>query len=449
LVFSWQWALVVSAFVRFVAFGYIGGRLAEAVTGISLPLAALLVEGIAAALVVINTALPASWDEGHLLYPAIFPLATLYVAATHSGSFAVALVVVGIIAWSMHAPWQRTRATSVFVLTLLVLSSDRELWLEFVFPMLSIGGLATIYGALRGELQRFANVIALCTIVFAGALAAQFVVQPLFNHAPDLPTPTLAQLIGNVPFFLERGLAFGEANPNVIDIGLVLGTLFVLFPVLLARRPGPREQTERAWFVWLFSLFAIGGGVAFTIALYVDFDSYRYVEPALFTSIPIAVAVLLRARWPTIALRTTVAVASLCLVLETLRAGTLVPGTVTWRPDLAFCVDALQTQYGLHAGLAEYWTARPLTLAANERLQVDQIHTDGSLQYYTNDISWYSHGFADPARPPPYRFIILRDLDQGAITKRYGSPGHIALCSDTQVWIYDDPQRLSKVLTGS
>jgi hypothetical protein len=446
---SWRWALVLSTLVRFVAFGYIGGRLASAATGISLPLAALYVEGLAAALIVLNTALPATWNEGYLLYPALFPIATLYVAATHSGAFAAALVVAGIIAWSMHAPWQRARAAPVFVLTLLVLSSDRELWLEFVFPLLLVAVVAAIYGALRNDLRRYTNLIALCMVVFAAALVAQFVVQPLFNHAPDLPTPTLAQLVGNVPLFLSRGTGFGEANPNLIDGLLVLGTLFVLFPILLVWRPGEREQTERAWLVWLFSLFAICGGLAFTIALYVDFDSYRYVEPVLFLLVPIAVAVLVRARSARIALRAVAVAASLVLVVQTVHAGTLVPGTVTWQPDLAGCVGALQAQYGLEAGLADYWTARPLTLAADERLQVDQIHTDGSPQYYTNDLTWYTHSFADPGRPPRYRFIVLRDLDSTAITKRYGRPDHIAPCSETQVWIYDDPQRLRKVLTGS
>jgi hypothetical protein len=448
-VFGWRWALVVSAFVRFVAFGYIGGRLAGAVTAVSLPLAALYVEGLAAALIVLNTALPAAWDEGHLLYPALFPIATLYVGATHSGAFAAALVVVGVIAWSLHAPWRRWRAAIVFVVSLLVLSSDRELWLEFVLPLLLIAVIAAIGGALRGELRRYANLIALCAIVLAGALAAQFVVQPLFNHAPDLPTPTFAQLFGNLTFFWNRSADFGEANPNLIDGVIVLGTLFCCFPVLLARRPGPPQLDERAWFVWLFGAFAIAGGLAFTIALYVDFDSYRYVEPALFMLVPIAVVVLMRARSARIALHATIVAATLGLALEAGQARTLVPGTVTWKPDLAGCVGALQTQYGLHAGLAGYWTARPLTLASDERLQVDQIHVDGTLQYYTNDLTWYNQSFADPAQPPRYRFIILRDLDPVSIAKRFGGAAHVALCSGTQVWIYDDPQHLHKVLTGS
>ena len=247
----------------------------------------LYVEGIFGGLILLGTAIPTTWNEGHLLYPALFPIATLLIACTHSGAFCVALGIVGLLLWSLREPWRWRRAIVTYALTALIVVSDREVWLEFVIPVVAVAVAAVAFGFVRRDVRRFATFGGLGGAVFAGACTGGALL-PLFNHAPDLPTPALADLIAQLPRFWNDALVFGRDNPNLIDGVLWLGLLALAFPVLLVRRPGPAAQNERAAAFLLYGAVAFAGAFAFCAALYQDFDSYRYIEPVLFLLVPTA-----------------------------------------------------------------------------------------------------------------------------------------------------------------
>ena len=443
---SWRWALVLSAFARLLAFAYAGGWLVRAIVPLALPLAALWVEALCGALMLASIALPATWQEGHLLYPALFPIATLFIADTHSGGLIAALGVVAAIVWSFRQEPRWWRTAIVFLISALAVVSDREVWLEFVLPVAFVA-TGMLAGALRrGNAQRYAHPLALSGSVVAGAIVASFVLQPLFNHAADLPTPTIATLLTKIPDAAGQTLVFAQANPNLVTGTAVLGAVFLACPFVLMRTRSAADDDAGAWWLWSFCALSLAGGLTFTTALFTDFDSYRYAEPALFGMIPIAVIVAYRiGRTPRLfpALATLVAVVA---VAQIGRAGTLVPGIVSWQPDLAACVAELGARFDLHAGLAGFWTARPLTIASDETLQIDQVGADGSPKYYTNDVAWYTKSLADPTRPPQYRFVIMRELDERSVTHTFGRPDRIGVCSDTQIWIYTDPNRIGRVV---
>ncbi len=372
----------------------------------------------------------------------------MFLADTHAGTYLLALLIAGLLAWSRHRPFSPVRAFAVFVLSALAVASDRELWVAFVVPIVLVCAAALAFALLRREPARFAGVAALGAFVAAGAWTAHVCVQPHLSHAPDLPTPGIAQVVAHLPRFWNDALGFTLANPNLTGGVAVLALAFLAFPFALARRPESPERA-RGWFVWAFGALSIGASLTFTVALYVDFDSYRYFEPALFMLVPIAVALLARSVRVRAALPALAVAALLGSCVQIARAGTLVPGTLSWRPDLAECLGRLRTQYGLQAGLAGFWTARPLTVGFDHALQVDQISADGSARFYNNDPRWYDESLADPALPPAYRFIVLRELDGTQLAARFGPPEHVAACVDTQVWIYDDPRHLHDVLAAA
>jgi hypothetical protein len=436
---SWRWAVFASTLIRMIGYAYAGGWFARTMSGLPLAAAALYVEGLMTALLLFTTLGP-SWNEGRLLYPALFPLATLYLPVTHSGGFAVALGIVALVAWSLHGRLAAWRAALIGTLTFCIVLSDRELLLEFVVPIV----IVTVgYGLLSAGAVR-QNAFGVAAIVVTGTLLGMFA-QSFFNHAPDLAIPSLAQFLDRLPHFTRGALEFGQDHPNQIDGLILLAALFCALPLVLRRDP-PSDARDRSWLLWSFSVLSLSGAYAFGIALYIDADTYRYIEPALFLLLPASVAVLARTLRGRVTLQTLAAAATVIVCVQIGRAGTIVPASVTWQPPLGPCVAGASAKYGLHAGLAEFWTSRPLTLASESTLQVDQVALDGSRQYYTNDINWYAKSFRDPAQPPDYRFIVMRDLSPSAVSARYGPPNHIEPCGDTQLWIYDDPGALQRGL---
>jgi hypothetical protein len=296
------------------------------------------------------------------------------------------------------------------------------------------------------NIKRCATAITASVVVAVGGVTASWLTAHAVNHSPDLPVPGVAQFLWNFPIFRADLVAFAQSNPNQIVALVCLWLIFAAFPLFSIRLPIAQPYADRASYLWYYTAVAILAALAFTIALYQDRDAYRYIEPVLFLLVPFAVVFFgripaLRGVLPVLA-----AIAFVMAGARIVHAGTILPGSITWKPDLADCMRLLQRKYNLYAGLADYWTARPLTLNSDEALQVDEIAPDGSLRYTTNDKYWYIRSMHDGVRPPQYRFIVMRGLDAFAIARRYGHPNRIATCNNTAIWIYDDPGRLYYIL---
>jgi len=157
---------------------------------------------------------------------------------------------------------------------------------------------------------------------------------------------------------------------------LIPAAFFCIYPFrLVAREKEDTENTPRSVFIWLYmSLAAAVSGVAMILLCAVEVEgiaSYRYDELLFFMGVPFITATALRSKLFSLGLRYLLPGAAMLFACVHIGASaTLLPGSVTWRPKYADCLDALRTRLGLQAGVASYWNARPLTLASNWKMQV-------------------------------------------------------------------------------
>ena len=97
------------------------------------------------------------------------------------------------------------------------------------------------------------------------------------------------------------------------------------------------------------------------------------------------------------------------------------------------------------AGLAEYWGARPLTLFSDRRLQVEPLSwLEAKPFWWIGNRTWFERDFAEPDKAPLYSFIVMRRLDPAMVEARYGAPDHVQPCGDSEIWLYDRPEELSR-----
>jgi len=452
---SWRWAVFVAAVVRFLALGLLGGWIVAMLSEIELPDAMLVVEGVLAASFLAG-GLAFTLPGGRLLY------GDLLIAGNHGGGFIIALTLTAL--WlrgaqvNRHVGW----ALLTYAVATMAILSDRLLWMDFVFPV----GIVSIAIAMRTRVcERRSAALGYASLVVAAGISGLVLGLPFKDHQAALPPlPAFTDLLPRAHLLWYQFLGFARSSPLALAGELAALLLFAVFPALLALDPQNRARDERGRIFWWYGWLAIAACGVTMVVLYLGPETYRYLDVASFVLVPVATAIFARRVAGRLALRILTAVIAIVAASELLGAGTMLPGSVTARPYLAECLDVLRERFDLHAGLAEYWTARPLMMDADGMLQVDQIAADGRPFYSTNDRSWYRHSFADPSVPPPYRFVIIRAVDPAAILSRYGKPNQIRMCIGdeprlprpgdvfgvgsrlTPIWIYDDPVR---VLPGS
>jgi hypothetical protein len=290
--------------------------------------------------------------------------------------------------------------------------------------------LALVAGRLVGAVTRSAAT----RLLFAawGGGAVGWICLQMLNRQP-LPFPKRYE----IEMAIVRFPTHLVGHPGML---VVVGSLALVLATDAWRRG------IRGWLASFWSVFAAAsalGSFAITMLLYADGWSYRYAQPFLWWTVILAAAALARVcdRRPML----------LCLPVATITAGLAVlwladgwhaPRLAGWDSSLASC---LQTA-GLRAGLADYWVARKTSAASDWQLQVDQLGWTGGALYWGNDRFWFTHDIHDGSRRPSYRFIVMDHLPAPQITAVYGRPDHVMSCDATQVWVYDDPNRLYREL---
>ncbi|MEL7075531.1 MAG: hypothetical protein AAGM46_06360 [Cyanobacteria bacterium J06582_2] len=107
-------------------------------------------------------------------------------------------------------------------------------------------------------------------------------------------------------------------------------------------------------------------------------------------------------------------------------------------PDYAKCFDLEQPQ----AGLADYWYTKPLIAFSQRRIQIATINDQGEPYTWNSNRNWYRDSWQNPGSPPMFKFIIMANLNPEAITRLYGQPKQTEVCSNTEIWWYDDQQKI-------
>ena len=226
----------------------------------------------------------------------------------------------------------------------------------------------------------------------------------------------------------RRHLLLLLGSPTLIPV-VALETLLIAIAVIAWRRLG-------AGLFWVGAFLAMTGGhLALYAALYTDDALLRYVQPVFWWAVIWIAAAATRLLWqPASGLAAATAMAAL-LAVETARAPPF-PKMLAWQLPLAACLRDAHAAGRLHDGLAEYWVARPIEVAADWQLQVDQITADGGVFLWGNNRFWYTHARNDPAHPPTTDFIVMDRLQPAAIQERFGPPASTLPCPGSDIWIY-------------
>ncbi len=325
-----------------------------------------------------------------------------------------------------------------------VFLSDRLLLIEFVVPLL----IATAGLVLAGRIRPSQTIaVALWTLFGIGLGWTGFELLLRAGVSTDpAPGVFVGALIAGVGRFFAALPGLIASAPIVI---VVVGVAVLAFAWLGVRAVRNAAASPQALFLWLFLGVSSAASIAFTACFFEDAGSMRYLAGLWLCVIVVlgAALALLPALQRAYGLLALATVAALLVVFAIRYRGAV--AMLRWTYDVAECVRDLRGPLGLHAGLAQYWVARPAEVALRWSTQIDQISDDGLAYLWSNDARWFRHSLADPSRPPGYDFVVLRRLDPARIAAHYGKPDAVVPCSNTEIWIYRDRAALyAKVAEG-
>jgi hypothetical protein len=116
---------------------------------------------------------------------------------------------------------------------------------------------------------------------------------------------------------------------------------------------------------------------------------------------------------------------------------------------LAAAFDGCAAQYGLKAGLADYWIARTITMATDWRVQVNQVqpHVPVSPFFWGNNALWF-YLEARTGAPLAYNFVVTPPTGRAGVEDLYGTPSRYVTCGDHELAVYDDSAALTAKVFG-
>lgn len=110
-------------------------------------------------------------------------------------------------------------------------------------------------------------------------------------------------------------------------------------------------------------------------------------------------------------------------------------------PNYVRCLDQAVAAYGLRGGYGDYWLARHLSMLSRHPLQVSQVTSDLTPQFWVNASASYlgqgGHSY------PRYDFMVAADGQSAQITARLGPPAAKWACPGFTVLIYNRPTDLA------
>lgn len=429
---SVRWTILLYGVLQASAFVTIGGWLAARFAGRTWVAGASAVFAVMASLV----ALALAHVGGRLFVSSeVLPI-------IHFGPMLLSLLAAALVArWSsgVGSTW------AILGVSILVFLSDELLLIEFVLPLLfaSVGLCAAGRMLPSRALGRAVTLVA-GTLIGRQAI---IVLRHAGVHLDHQPFIEGAAIIRSIHKFVADVPRLIAGQPIFATLVAIAAVTFVGIGWWIAVQVN-RQSTDRTvggerMFLWLFAAATTAGAIVFTACFYDDATSLRYLVAVWAWGVVALAAAALRI--PGAAYAAT-PVAALTVGVSLFEYAVVDHGAVAvlnWDLDVAACVRSRQGPLDLHAGLAGYWVARPAEMALRWSTQIDQVTPTGIAYPWNSDALWFRESLADPARPPVYDFIVMRELDTAAIVARYGRPDTVVPCADTALWVYRDRAALS------
>ena len=350
----------------------------------------------------------------------------ILVVGVHGGSFVIS-VLCAVASWlflSRASPTGWLLLAAVAVVTCLATLSDVLFFFEFVAPV-----VATSLGMVLLRSLPLSKTIIFNLAILSASLAGKVALSYL--PVSSFPPSSLQELLDNSSRFIH------SLQPSFIIIYflpfLVLSLWFcaALFfadeSYSNSRRNSGGPLHSAAWvYFWTFGLVASIAALGVTVCAYVDGGSFRYAL-AFFWWPPILGITLLASLASRLPYLAPIAAAVSLVIL--LVAG-LPSRPMFWARALANCLEEKSQTIPLHAGLAEYWIARPLTVFSEGKFTVSQVLKDGQPYVHINSIIDYS--------VLNYNFVILDELDVDKVFSNFGQPERILECDAFRIAQYKD-----------
>lgn len=310
-------------------------------------------------------------------------------SAAHTGSFINTLICLLLVLqyFRRRRFWLLPLLLVVIVLAVV---SDRLFITMFLLPAATASLLYTV-------LRRNWRDLFIPALLALGAVAGIFLLDWVEQHLLQVPVALRSNISRRESFaiMLRHYIVFTRPFRIIGWIGILSALVYICIPVRFLQAWRQREPLEA--FTWFFLLAAVGSILLVPpyTAMYRGADCFRYTQFAfhlLLFFLPFALGRLVPASgWKSMG-----AAASVILLFIIIQVGI---GQKVWegarrfqryKPFVAEWVD--QHADVLHRGVAEYWTAKQITLFSDNGIEVVSVRSD--LVPYAHE--WSAVPYLDP-----------------------------------------------------
>ena len=356
-----------------------------------------------------------------------------------SGAFIAGLAVIAL-AWQTANSPRLAMVTGLTVLTAMSVASNLILVAHAVLPAV----LGLILAVRRNHLREDGRYLALSALA-VGAICG--VALGEMAGREELPFITPSQF-GSNALHAVRELPNQPTVLLAILASLPMAVAYLRMSVI-ERRFALRVPGAFRFFLTA-SCAAVCAGLLLVLPQYYIPLSWRYAAPLAWWPLIWLAGVLVSCFAARIRQRTITFSAGAAIIACVATSGSLRPAIFSWVPSLAACLDELDPDTRLDAGLADYWNARLLSAASDWRRQVAQLNGDGSAALYINNPEEFLQRRHAPAGlSPSFRFIVMQRLEQLPIRAAYGPPDREYFCGQDILWIFETPIDVKAILAVS
>jgi len=106
---------------------------------------------------------------------------------------------------------------------------------------------------------------------------------------------------------------------------------------------------------------------------------------------------------------------------------------LNYHPKKVECIDKLARDEDLRFGIAEYWTAKYITMFSKENVRVYTVFDNLKPWYHVTNKNWYFNSGKGKFGNPEFNFVISNKLDENHILEKLGNPIDTLECSSFRI----------------
>lgn len=382
------------------------------------------------------------------------PVRWMLAPSGHSGTLLCGLVLMGLALELVRKPTLK-RIIAFVSISLMALASDQLLLSQFLAPIAGATLLGAAIWRRRASLIAFGAIAASSLIAWRAALWFLNSITRGGNLEIRSVDPQLApwSLVAYwwPQFKQDWHQVAGPTRPLFL---IAMASLLAVFvTVVQMRRQRRRQQPDSGVEALCFTAWiAIGSWVlSFAIpvltAMWGNVDAFRYAQSFLMLPfLLLAMCMIFALRRLPEATGMSIGLAAcaigIILSLPMAHAPAVENQNAFYTPTVA-AFDQLKRQYGLHAGFADYWFSRPVTMFSKEQVVINPLEADGTALTATiwidNPNHWCQKPDGKPGEYPIYDFVVCPPISEEKIRERYGAPAKVVDCGSSRVLIYNRP----------